>query len=286
MNAPAFQPADEKVIGAILIDSGKLKAEDAEQVLRLQREKGMRFGDAAVDLGLITAEDLRFALARQYDYPVLQRGSSKVSDTIVSAYTPASPQVEALRAIRSQLMLRWFGTDEERKTLAIVSPDSEDGRSWLVANLAVVFSQLGERTLIIDADMRSPVQHELFGLTNQTGLSTILGGRGSPDAVQRVPELMDLSVLTSGPIPPNPQELLARPMLTQFLQNLTQSFDVIIIDTPAGGKYADGEMLAVRASGALVVARKNKSSMRTLRKHVATIKSSSAFVVGTVLNSH
>ncbi|MCB1940100.1 MAG: chain length determinant protein tyrosine kinase EpsG, partial [Rhodocyclaceae bacterium] len=231
----------ERSIGAILIDAGKLKAEDAERVLRLQREKGIRFGDAAKQLGLITDADIEQALSRQFDYPYLSRGESKVAEEVVAAYNPFAPQVEALRALRSQLVLRWFDSETAHKALAITSPGRHEGRSWLTANLGVVFSQLGERTLVVDADMRSPRQHLLFGVENRAGLSAALSGRGTPDIIQRVPALRDLSVLPAGTVPPNPQELLARPSFGQLLQQLGAEYDVILIDTPAGSQFADGQ---------------------------------------------
>lgn len=213
-------PGQERSIGAILIDAGKLRAEDAERVLRLQREKQLRFGDAAMQLGLVSEVDIEQALSRQFDYPYLSRGESKVAEEVIAAYNPFAPQVEALRALRSQLVLRWFDTEPAHKALAITSPGRDEGRSWLAANLGVVFSQLGERTLVIDADMRSPRQHLLFGVDNRAGLSAILSGRSSPDIIQQVPALRDLSVMPAGAVPPNPQELLARPTFGQLLQEL------------------------------------------------------------------
>lgn len=288
MNAPnnhGFNAA-ERSIGAILVDAGRLKAGDAERIIKAQREQGLRFGDAAVKLGLLTEGDIQFALSRQFDYPYLQPGESKVSEKLVAAYDPFSPEVESLRALRSQLMLRWFDTAAERKALAIVSPEHRDGRSWIAANLAVVFSQLGERTLLIDADLRLPTQHQLFGLDNQSGLSSVLAGRGGPELVQRVPALLNLSVLTSGPTPPNPQELIARPLLGQLLQQFAGAFDVILIDTPAGAESADGQTLAVRSSGALMVSRRNVSRIAPLQAYARRLAHASAVVVGTVLNEY
>lgn len=273
----------ERSIGAILIDAGKLKAEDAERVLRLQREKGIRFGDAAKQLGLITDADIEQALSRQFDYPYLNRGESKVAEEVVAAYNPFAPQVEALRALRSQLVLRWFDSETAHKALAITSPGRYEGRSWLTANLGVVFSQLGERTLVVNADMRSPRQHLLFGVENRAGLSAALSGRGTPDIIQRVPALRDLSVLPAGTVPPNPQELLARPSFGQLLQQLGAEYDVILIDTPAGSQFADGQTVAVRAGGALMVAQRNTSRIGLLRSYADMLQQAGASVVGSVL---
>ena len=219
-------PADRS-IGAILIDSGKLSINDAEQILRLQQVENLRFGDAGIKLGFLTELDIKHALASQYDYPYLHKGDGAFSETLVAAYNPYSHHVELLRTLRSQLMLRRFTGQASRKMLSIVSPERGEGRSFIAANLAIVFSQLGERTLLIDADMRHPCQHELFKLENRRGFSSILAGRDNSQVVQRVNNFVDLSILTSGPTPPNPQELLGRPTLKTLLGNLVEEFDVI-----------------------------------------------------------
>src|SRR5487761_2149869 len=267
-----FTPADgvalkrgDRSMGAILIDAGRLKAEDAERILRVQREQGLRFGDAAMQLGLITLADIQFALSRQFDYPYLLRGQSAVSEEVVAAYAPFAPQAETIRALRGQLMLRWFDTDVDHKALAIVSAERKEGRSFIAANLAVVFSQLGERTLLIDADMRNPRQHQLFGLDNRAGLSAVLSGRGGRDAIQRIPSLLDLSVLSAGVQPPNPSELLGRPFFSQLLHDLAKEFDVILLDTPPAAETADAQTITTRAGSALIVVRKNASRVWQVR---------------------
>lgn len=271
-------------IGAILIDTGRLRPEDAERILRLQQGKGLRFGDAAIELGLLRKDDIRFALASQFDYPYLSAEDSSISPELLAAYQPFSPAVEQLRALRSQLMLRWFDTETERKSLAIVSPDHGEGRSFVAANLAIVFSQLGARTLLIDADLRSPRQHELFKLGNRPGLSELLSGRAGSEAIVRITSLLGLSLLPAGAIPPNPQELLGRSTFPESLQSLGRAFDVMIIDTPAGREFADAQTIAVRAGAALMVARKNNSSLPDLASLARNLQQSGTTLVGSALN--
>jgi len=273
-----------QTIGAILVDAGRLKPEDAERTLRLQREKGLRFGDAALQLKVLGQADIDFALSRQFDYPYLRRGESTVSEEVVAAYTPFSPQVEALRAVRSQLMLRWFDGDPARRCLAIVSAERGEGRSFLAANLAVVFSQLGERTLLIDADLRDPCQHRLFGVDNRAGLSAVLSGRAGADAIQRIGALVDLSVLPAGAPPPNPAELLARPPFAQLLQEAPQAFDIVILDTPSAIESADAQTIAMRAGAAVIAARRNTTRLAHVQALVDGLANAKAAVVGTVLN--
>jgi protein-tyrosine kinase len=274
----------DRSMGAVLVDAGRLKAEDAERILRTQREQGLRFGDAAMQLGLITQADIEFALARQFDYPYLMRGQSTVSEEVVAAYAPFTPQVEALRALRAQLMLRWFDTDVDHKALAIVSAERKEGRSFIAANLAVVFSQLGEHTLLVDADMRNPRQHQLFGLDNRAGLSALLSGRGGPDAIQRIPSLLDLSVLPAGALPPNPSELLGRPQFLELLEELAREYDVILLDTPAAAETADAQTVTTRAGSALIVVRKNASRVWQVRGIADHAVQTNTTIVGTVLN--
>lgn len=271
-------------IGAILIDAGRLSAEGGEQILRLQKEAGLRFGDAALQLGLITEEDIRFALSRQFDYPYLQPSDTSLSHELVAAFKPFSHTVENLRVLRSQLMLRWFGNAPGHKALTILSPGSGDGCSFVAANLAVVFSQLGERTLLIDANLRTPRQHQLFKLTGAAGLSDILAGRAGLEAVIRIPSLVGLSVLPAGAVPPNPQELLSRQTFNEILVTLGKNFDVILIDSSAATNFADAQTIAARTGSAIMVARKNQSSLPAMSRIARSLEDSGVTLVGTVLN--
>ncbi|WP_153115691.1 chain length determinant protein tyrosine kinase EpsG [Rhodocyclus tenuis] len=280
----ATTPSAGASIGAILIDAGRLTPENAERILRLQKEQGKRFGDAAIELGLLSEDDIRFALSSQFDYPYLSAGDSSLSAELVAAYKPHSASVEHLRALRSQLMLRWFDNELNHKALAIVSPGAREGRSFIAANLAIVFSQLGERTLLIDADLRHPRQHELFKLDNSAGLSGLLAGRNGAEGVQRVASLRSLAVLPAGAVPPNPQELLGRPIFAETLARLARDFDVVIIDTPAGGSYAEAQTVAVRAGAALLLARQNQSSVPQLLALKRSLELAGATLVGSVLN--
>lgn len=284
----------DRSIGGILIDAGRLTPEDAECIQRFQKERGIRFGEAAVALGLLSREDIRFALARQFDFPCISGDDTRLDRTLVAAYRPDTPIVEQLRALRSQLVLRWFeaapaarrsahSTNSAHKVLAVVSPGRKDGRSFIAANLAIVFSQLGERTLLIDADLRDPSQHRLFSLGSGPGLSGMLSGRAGGEAIVRAPGLRSLSILPAGPLPPNPQELLSRSTFSEVLDTAARHHDVVLIDTPAASESADALTVAIRAGGALMVARKHHSSLpgfRTLARHLQA----SCAVVGSVMN--
>ena len=288
VSMPSGAPRVSRSLGGILVDSGLLRPEDAERVLLLQKEHNLRFGDAAVRLGLLSEADIQYALSRQFAYAYLRKtpGDNKkpVSDELVAAYEPFSSRVEELRAVRSQLMLRWFDKADQRQVLTVVGTERGEGRSHLAANLAVVFSQLGERTLLVDADLRYPRQHELFYLENKIGLSTMLSGRSREEAIVRIPDLAGLCVLPAGPVPPNPLELLNRLNFDEFLIQVKSAFDVVIVDTPALSVGEDAAMIAVRTGAALAVARNSETKVAAFTDMVQGLMNAGVNVVGSVLN--
>ena len=296
-NVVTFEPQraatvlrSDRLIGAILVEEGKLTANEIDRVLDLQRDEGVRFGEAAVRLNLITDNDVRFALAKQYDFPHLVRDTEakgiQPSNELVAAFAPFHPRTEELRALRTQLLIRWYNPEAGRNALVIVSPDSGEGRSYLAANLAVVFSQLGARTVLVDADLRAPRQHQIFGLPPGHGLSTLLSGRTDHKATFPIHGLNRLSVLPAGPLPPNPQELLSRPAFGALMKELQSSYDVVIIDTPPARRFADAQSIAYRAGDALVVARKNHTAVASTSKVVKELAGTGARVVGSIINAY
>ena len=170
--------------------------------------------------------------------------------------------------------------------LSIVSPSRGDGRTYLAANLAIVFSQLGERTLLVDADMRGGRQHDIFGLPSQFGLSAVLGGRVDGRAIARISHFENLSVLPAGGLPPNPSELLSRPEFKEFASAEAGKYDVILLDTPPGDSSSDAQAIAARAGGALMVARENHSRIEAISRSTGAVHSAGAEVIGCVLNRH
>ena len=268
-------------IGGLLLESGKITPENAERVLRMQKDLGIRFGEAAQRMGLIDDADIAQVLARQFDYPYLQPGEGDCSPHLVAAYDPFSPQVETLRAVRSQLMLRWFARGH--KSLTIAGVDSGDGASLFAANLAVVFSQLGEHTLLVDANLRSPTQHAIFNTRGRQGLSDILAGRADLDAIEQIDSFVDLSLLNAGTLPPNPQELLSRTGFSALNARMESRFDVTLYDVAASSRGLDALVLAARTGGVLIVARKNKTHLGDINAFAGQVAQNGAKVVGSVL---
>ena len=275
-----------RAIGAILVEQGRLTAEKVEEIERFAGVNNLRFGDAGIRLKLLTQDDVNLAIAQQFNYPILSRGGIHgVSDEVVAAYLPQSDMIEPLRALRSQLSLRW-ANDAKRGVLAITSPGRGDGRSWLAANLATVFAQMGQRTLLMDADMRHPKQHEFFNLNNSVGLSALLTGRAGREIVARIHPQLRLFVLPTGILPPNPQELLGRPVFDVVLNLFAEQYDIVIVDTPASAEVADAQILSFQAGAAIVVARRNHTRHAQLSVAMQNLVQTGVRVIGSVINEH
>jgi receptor protein-tyrosine kinase len=274
-----------RTIGSILVTAGRLTVPHVDEIRRLASANKLRFGEAGLKLNLLTQEDIEFALARQYNYPILRRGDALggVSDELIAAYDPDSAAVEGLRGIRSRLLLQ-PQREPAHAALAIVSAERGEGRSVFAANLAIVFAQTGARTLLIDADMRNPRQHELFRLPNETGLSALLSARTGMDVIQTIHPDLRLFVLTAGIKPPNPQELLSRSTFEALLARCAEQFKIVIVDTPATADTADAQVIAARAGAALIVARRHRTHRSRLTTASQCLVQSGVKLVGSVIN--
>lgn len=269
-------------IGRLLQDAGKLKAQDMERVLKLQQKENLRFGEAALKLGLVTEADVRQALSHQFEYPNISAADAKLGPDLIAATDPYGKEAEALRSLRSALLLRWFN-DGGRKTLAIGSARAEDGASYLAANLAVLFAQMGRKVLLIDANMRQQRQHTIFNLGNGVGLSDVLAERVPSMQVHTIKPFQTLSVLPAGSPPPNPAELLARPSFGALLAGLETTYDIILIDTAPAQFSSDFQLVTARSGGMLLAARRNVSRLAALADLKEKILFSGAEVVGAVV---
>jgi protein-tyrosine kinase len=274
----------DRSIGDIIAELRNLTAEQVERVLAHQRESGLRFGEAAVALGFASKEDVLFALSQQFHYPYAPEERRSISPELVALNEPFSARAESFRAIRSQLMMRLFVDGEPRRAVAVISPQSGDGKSYCAANLAVTLAQLGGRTLLVDADMRGPRQHEVFKIENRAGLSGILSGRADSHVIQQVVGVPSLFVLPVGTTPPNPLELVERPAFGLLMRELANKFDHVIVDTPAAIYGADALVIAARCGSAIVIARKDQSRVAMLQELAASFAGSATKLAGVVVN--
>jgi chain length determinant protein tyrosine kinase EpsG len=273
--------ARRRLLGAYLRDAGKLTEDQIAQVAACQKERRLRFGEAAVALHLAAERDVRAALAAQFDYPF---GVEAVDPELVVAADPFGAQAEAFRELRSRLLLEAL-PESGPCTLAVLSAHAGEGKTYLAANLAVAFSQLGSRTLLVDADLRTARLDRLFGVEAATGLSHVLAGFAEyADALQRVSSLGNLWLMPAGALPPNPVELLQRPALEALLAAMKDKFDRVVLDTSAASRGPDCRVVAARCNASVVVARRDEARLEDLRRLIDALERGPARSAGVVIN--
>ncbi len=271
---------DAQRMGEALAKHAKLTEQDIARILELQRDKKILFGEAAKKLGLITEDDLQKVLSEQFNYAYLQAGSHKISPLLIAAHKPFDIEVEQLRSLRSQLLLRWF--DQGNKTLALASVSNDDDASQLVANLAIVFSQLNKKTLLIDANLRNANQHRFFDIETKMGLANILANRQGQYTLSKQESLPNLTILTAGTAVPNPQELLSQNSLATLLVDLEKIYDVILIDTSPIHLGLDVLTVVSKAKAAIIVAKKDTTMVADMQQLSQQLSMTGAKVLGSV----
>lgn len=288
--ASAFSNLSPEVVmrkgrmGDAYIKANKLTPEEVEEIVQLQNRLHIRFGEAAVRLGLLTEGEVSEVLGKQFNYATFASNglASKISPSLAIVHAPGSEAAEAIKRLRSEVLER-FG-ENFSIAIAVLSPLRNEGKSHIAASLAIAFAQLNIKTMLIDANLRNPVQHKLFGLSNQTGLSTILAKR-SARSLDAMPEVMpQFWVLGSGPLPPNPLEIISAPKLAGLLEHFAKQVTVFVVDTPSSMQWADAQAIARQTGRALFVARENVTRLSDLKKAKNEITAIGVEVLGTVYN--
>jgi chain length determinant protein tyrosine kinase EpsG len=274
----------DPMLGEILRRSKGVSPEDIQRALEYQRQNGVRFGEAIVKLGLANSEEVIWALSQQFHYAYAPQADSELNAELVVAHRPFDDKVEIFRDLRTQLLLNGFGSADARSALALVSANRGDGRTFIAANLAVAFGQLPGRTVIVDADLRTPRLHKIFDCPGSTGLTTVLSGRTDTNVLHPVKVLPNLFVMPSGPTPPNPSELFLKSAFSLLITELTKKFDYVIVDTPAAEQGSDSRIIASRCGASLAVSRKNHSQLPELQRLVTQMSKSQVKVAGVVMN--
>ena len=282
----ATDTSQRKLIGEELIEGKRLDPAARDRVLQQQEVKGGRFGEVAIALGVLTRDDVLWALSRQFRYAL---GDPEVSQSqsaeLVMVKQAFSDEVERFRDLRSQLLMNVMNSGAERaRALSIVSATVGDGKTFLAGNLAVSFSHLPGRTLIMDCDMRSPRLHRIFGLDNLSGLSDILSGRSVGNVVHAVDGLPNLYVLPVGVVPPNPLELIEGPAFRALLAEVSAKFDYVLVDTPAASHGTDALVIAASVGTALIVSRQDHTQAKRLEQLIAQLGRASVRLAGIVMN--
>jgi len=196
---------------------------------------------------------------------------------------PSSPIAEAYRTIRTAV---FFGVPEGKaKTILVTSPDPRDGKTTLVSNLAIAIAQTSQKTLIIDADFRKPMQHNIFEISNETGLSSALTGISTLDKAVRSTSIEYLDLMSTGPEVPNPSEMLNSSTFRKILGVLSTRYDRIVIDSPPVMPVTDTHILAVFCDVTLLVLKADKSTRKVSQQARDGLLSVGARLLGVVVNA-
>ena len=202
---------------------------------------------------------------------------------LITKYDPKSPISEQYRTIRTNIL--FSSVDEEIRTLMVTSSGPGEGKSTTAANLAVVFAQQGKTVLLVDADLRKPTVHYTFNTLNTSGLTSVLTNQMSlMEAVQANDE-KNLFVLPSGPIPPNPSELLSSRAMQHFMEQALEEFDMILFDTPPVLAVTDAQILASICQGSVLVVSSGSTEKDALIKTNELLSASNGKILGVVLNN-
>jgi capsular exopolysaccharide synthesis family protein len=206
------------------------------------------------------------------------------SNSLITLTAPRSPVSEAYRTLRTNL--EFSSLDKPIKTMVVTSPGSEEGKSTTLANLAVTIAQADKKVILVDCDLRRPAQHAIFGLPNDVGLTTMVvdaKAMGEPPLLGTgVPGLL---LLPSGPLPPNPSELLGSRRMQEIIAGLSERADIVLFDAPPIVAVTDAAVLASRVDAVLLVVKAGATKRDHAQKARALLEKVNAHLVGAVLNN-
>ena len=295
---------DQEISDALVL-LYKLPEEAIDSIRQAKLALGIEFTEAALHTGLVTQRELEAALdwvrrrgmnegrgiieeaLRRRPNPnalVVWEGEKlNPGKQLILAHDPYCERSEAIRSLRTELLMRTNGR-RGAAMFALLSPTSGEGRSQLSAELAIAFAQLGSRTLLVDADMRHPRQHVLFGADNSVGLAQALVDI-KQNRLYGINGVQHMSLLTSGTLPPNPLELLSGNRFDRLVAEWRRSYEFVVIDTPPAARFSDGFAIATVAGNVVVLGRTNSTSYSAMTELRRKLDTTNAFVVGAVMSS-
>jgi protein-tyrosine kinase len=279
--APGLRPELEPRLRAAVIRHYALNDESVAHIAHLQDSQGLRFSDAAIRLGYATQADIDH-LAELPQLLAVQERQLVPTPNLGLAHDPYHPRSEQIRSLRTELLLR-HEDGNEANILAVLSPCAGEGRSQLAAELAIAFSQLGRPTLLVDADLRHPSQHSLFGASNARGLSQALV-REQRAPLHGVAGLPELFLLPAGPAPRNPLELLSDRRFEALVAEWRQGFEFVVLDTPPVQRYADGLAVATIVGRVLSLSRARHTPYKDTRNMLRRLAATRSRILGAVIN--
>lgn len=210
-----------------------------------------------------------------------KRDKQRLADELVTVHVPLDIASESYRMLRTNLFYSLI--DDPPKVIVLTSSNPREGKSTTCANLGVMLAQAGRNTLLLDCDLRRPVQHKLFGIDSSPGLLDVISGARSLSTVWDEP-LDGLKVVPAGYTPPNPSEILSSRRFTEFLIRVRQEFDYVLLDTPPVRLVSDSAIVSKHGDGVLLILDAQETSKRSLRQAMNVLEGVGANVIGTVMN--
>ena len=210
------------------------------------------------------------------------RGQGEGFKGLIAASDLKSPATEAYRVLRTNI--HYATSEDEQRTLLFTSAGPGEGKSATSANTAVVLAQGGKKVVVIDCDLRKPTQHVLFGVERTIGITNVLVENWSVDDVIKKTEVPNVSIIPSGPLPPNPAELLGTTKFVKMLESLKERFDVIVIDSPPNIAVTDANIIASRVDGVVLVCNTETVKPEMAKKSKGLLQNAKANILGVVLN--
>lgn len=205
-----------------------------------------------------------------------------VKESLIFFRDPKSPVSEAYRTLRTNI--QFSGVDKALKIITITSSDVGEGKTTTICNLAITMALSEKKVILIDADLRKPRVHSKFMISNETGLTNILAQKKPLESVIKTASVKDLDIITSGPIPPNPSELLQSESMGNFLEDLKKKYDYILLDTPPVGMVTDAAILAAKSDGIILVVTSGKTHIDEAKRAKQLLLNVDAKILGVVLN--
>ncbi len=214
--------------------------------------------------------------------PSIERQKDGKTNDLVIHSQPQSAVAECCRSIRTNLL--FMSPEKPLRTILVTSSSPQDGKTITAVSLAVTMANSGNKVLVVDADLRRPRAHRAFNIPNTSGLSSLILGEETLEKVVRTTAVPNLSLVTCGPIPPNPAELLHTETFSQILKQMAEGYDRVIIDSPPVGAVVDAVVIATQVDGAVLVLKASRTSKDLARRAARALFDVNARIFGAVLN--
>lgn len=203
--------------------------------------------------------------------------------TLITEIHPKSPVSEAYRKLRTNI--DFSNVQGDTRSIVITSSRMAEGKSTTISNLAVAYAQASKNVLLVDADLRKPILHRIFGVSNRSGLTSVLSHQDTLQETIRSTPIDNLSLLTSGQVPPNPAEMLASKRMAELIEDMERRFDMVLFDTPPLLAVTDAQLVASRADGVILVVESGKVKKDMVLKAKQALEHAQARILGVVLNN-